>query len=158
MINLSVNITDVAVNAYNGTKYFSTMRVSMVEEVGELETSEVCTESVVVENDGRRRLVCSITRVLSYGQFHGCIICGVKLKGNGMSGIGEHGKCNMKLKLDRCQRKSSAKVMIKILGDKKVMKTMFNNVITQCLFMCDREGDSDGEVSLLNVINSQNVV
>lgn len=138
-------------------------KMSTVEGVCASEIGEVCTESVVVEDDGRKHFICSIIRVLFYGQFHSCLICGVKVQETSISGIVQCTKCDMKQKIEHCKQKASAKLMIESLGD-KVLKTvtMFNDVLNHSLALSDGAED-DAEARLLNLpamafeINSQNV-
>ena len=141
-------ITQVGVKAYNGEKYFSSTDQSEVKEIADIgEVTESQANAVGLED-----FVGEIIGIVSCTKFISCVSCAGKVEDESSSScIGICGKCGLKQKLNKCQTKRIARVMIEIekTREKKTV-TIFNDVLNELVRMEDDES-SGIEIKLLEV-------
>ena len=154
----SYRINKVAIKAYNGRKYFSTLEETTVGEIYDI--GDVSNEK---RND-TEQFFGSIIGVVSCTEFLSCFSCNAKVTEK-KAGIGTCNKCGVSQKMMRCKKNIAAKVVVE--GANKVKKnvSLFTDVINSLIVDEDEEDEEedDVEIRLLNVsskifvLNRQNV-
>ena len=148
--NSSYKIVSATVRSFNGAKYVSVGEKSIVEQTGDI--GDVVGEELVYHGAGDITVLkAEIIAVMGIESYISCRMCdGKVVEINEM--LGKCGKCNTKIKMTKCGKKSIGRIVIED-GDsgKEYKLTIFDDILHQICEIAKQEvkGDSDDVSELL---------
>lgn len=121
----SYRFNNVTVRSFNGVKYLSLSEASTITAIDDI--GEIVEE---YPNEGQTLKVveAEIHGVLNIEEYKSCMSCQAKVVEVNM-GIGQCGKCGMKMKITRCENSTVARLLLTDTDDNKHKVTAFSKVI-----------------------------